>query len=638
MKKILSLILAIMLLCSLTITAFADSTIDLTRTGSVELWKYDLSTAQADGVWDSSYVSTGVRDENGVEAILGDPTRVTPLSAGGDAYGYAIKGVVYSYIKVADVKTFTVTENNTEHAELLYGIVNNAANTAFLTAIGVSATDRYTPADETEGGVTTYYYRSDTLISGLQDALAGNTTTTKNALESYVTNNGGTAMAATDAYGHSAAEDLPLGLYLFVETSVPEMVTSTTAPFLVSIPMTVSSASGSAWVYDIALYPKNLTGLPTLDKTVREAKSSTGKNNGSAAITDGYADSATASAGDTVEYQILSTLPSITSSASYLSQYSFVDTLPAGLTYSRNDVVLEFYREAACTNKIATWNADTDSEKFTVAYSSGANGASVMTIGMTAAGLSEINTSSAVYTTESAVNSGYSDCTLRITYSATLDSDSSLVLGDTGNPNEVTLTWKRSNASYYDTLSDDATVYSFGLDVTKSFSDGRGDATKVEFLLQNSTDNRYLTGSLNTTEGVWYVTGSTTDAASATHFKPTAAGKLTIKGVEDDSYTLTETKTDSAYTLLKSPVQVVISRSGTTVSATVDGNAVTMSAIGSSGHALAPFSVINTRGFDLPQTGGNGNWLFPVVGLSVFALSMLGIYLIFRSRKETASK
>ena len=174
--------------------------------------------------------------------------------------------------------------------------------------------------------------------------------------------------------------------------------------------------------------------------------------------------------------------------------------------------------------------------------------------------------------------------------------------------------------------------------MTKSFSDGRGDATKVEFLLQNSTDNRYLTGSLNTTEGVWYVTGSTTNAASATHFKPTAAGKLTIKGVEDDSYTLTETKTDSAYTLLKSPVQVVISRSGTTVSATVDGNAVTMSAFGSSGHALAPFSVINTRGFDLPQTGGNGNWLFPVVGLSVFALSMLGIYLIFRNRKETASK
>ena len=612
MKKLLSLLLAVMLLCSLTVTAFADSTIDLTRTGSIELWKYDLTSAQADGVWDSSYVSTGVRDENGVEAILGDPTRVTPLGAGGESYGYAIKGVVFTYLKVADIKSVVVSENNIERAELLYGIVNNAANTAFLTAM------------------TTYYYRSDVLIAGLQNALSTNATTVKNALESYVTNNGGTAMTATDAYGHSAAEDLPLGLYLFVETSVPEMVTSTTAPFLVSIPMTSTGASGSEWIYDVALYPKNLTGLPTLDKTVREAKASGGKNNGSAAITDGYADSATASAGDTVEYQILSTLPSITSSASYLSQYSFVDTLPAGLTYARNDVVIEFYREAACTNKIASWNAD--SEKFTVAYTSGANGASVMTIAMTAAGLNEINTSSAVYTAESAVNSGYSDCTMRITYAATLDSDNSLVLGDTSNPNEVTLTWKRSNASYYDTLTDDAIVFSFGLDVTKSFSDGRGDATKVEFLLQNSTDSRYLVGSLNTSEGVWYVTGSTADAANATHFKPTAAGKLTVKGLEDDAYTLMEVKTDSAYTLLKSPVQVVISKSGSTVTATVDGNAVTMSAVGTSGHALAPFSVINTRGFDLPQTGGTGNWLYPTVGLSMLAVCLAGIALLLRKK------
>ena len=42
MKKLLSLLLALTLLCSLTIPAFADTTIDTTRTGSVDLWKYDL--------------------------------------------------------------------------------------------------------------------------------------------------------------------------------------------------------------------------------------------------------------------------------------------------------------------------------------------------------------------------------------------------------------------------------------------------------------------------------------------------------------------------------------------------------------------------------------------------------------------
>ena len=621
MKRLLSLILTVMLLCSLTLPAFADSTIDLTRTGSVNLWKYDLTSAQADGVWDSSYVSTGVRDQSGVEAILG---------ASGSSSGYAIEGVVYTYLKVAELKSVTVADNNVERSELMYGIVNNTANTAFLTAVGVSANDRYAAADETNGDVTTYYYRSDTLIAGLQNALTGNATTVKNALETYVVNNGGTAMPATDANGHSAASDLPLGLYLFVETSVPEMVTSTTAPFLISIPMTSTTASGSSWIYDVVVYPKNLTGLPTLDKTVREAKTSSGKNNGSAAITDGYAESATASAGDTVEYQIISTLPSITSTASYLSQYTFVDTLSTGLTYKKNDVVLEFYSEAACTNKIATWTAD--SEKFTVGYTTGTNGESIMTIGMTVAGLNEINTSSAVYTGDFAVNSGYSDCTLRITYGATLDTDSSLILGDTGNPNEVTLTWKRSNTSFYDTLTDDAAVYSFGLDVTKNFSDGRGDATKVEFLIQNSTDNYYLTGSLNTTENVWYVTDKTADASGATHFVPTAAGKLTVKGLEDDAYTLTEVKTDSAYTLLKAPVQVVVSKSGSTVTAIVDGNTVNMSAIGTSGHALAPFTIINTRGFDLPQTGGTGNWMFPVIGMVMLAACITGIVILLKKK------
>ena len=625
MKKLLSLILAVMLLCSLTLPAFADSTIDLTQTGSVNLWKYDLSSAQADGVWDSSYVSTGVRDQSGVEAILG---------ASGSSSGYAIEGVVYTCLKVAELKSVTVTDNDVERSELMYGVINNAANTAFLTAIGVSANDRYAAADETNGDVTTYYYRSDTLITGLQNALTSNATTVKNALETYVVNNGGTAMPATDANGHSAASDLPLGLYLFVETSVPEMVTSTTAPFLISIPMTSTTASGSSWIYDITVYPKNLTGLPTLDKTVREAKISSGKNNGSAAITDGYAESATASAGDTVEYQIISTLPSITSAASYLSQYTFVDTLSPGITYKKNDVVLEFYSEAACTNKIATWNAD--SEKFTVGYTTGTNGESIMTIAMTAAGLNEINTSSAVYTGASAVNSGYSDCTLRITYGATLDTDNSLILGDTGNPNEVTLTWKRSNTSFYDTLTDDAAVYSFGLDVTKNVSDGRGDATKVEFLIQNSTDNYYLTGSFNTTENVWYVTGKTAEASSATRFVPTAAGKLTVKGLEDDAYTLTEVKTDSAYTLLKAPVQVVISKSGATASATVDGKAVNMSANGTSGHALAPFTIINTRGFDLPQTGGTGNWLFPVIGMVMLAVCITGIVILAKKPRENS--
>ena len=116
-------------------------------------------------------------------------------------------------------------------------------------------------------------------IDALKNSLTTNATSVKNALEAYVRENGGTAMPETDGYGHSTVSDLPLGLYLFVETRVPEMVTETTAPFLVSLPMT-STADKASWLYNVTLYPKNLTGIPTLEKTVREAKSSSGKNNG----------------------------------------------------------------------------------------------------------------------------------------------------------------------------------------------------------------------------------------------------------------------------------------------------------------------------------------------------------------------
>ena len=47
---------------------------------------------------------------------------------------------------------------------------------------------------------------------------------------------------------------------------------------------------------------------------------------------DGYAHTGTASAGDVIDYQIISTLPSITSESTYLTCYTFVDTLSSGLS------------------------------------------------------------------------------------------------------------------------------------------------------------------------------------------------------------------------------------------------------------------------------------------------------------------
>ena len=581
----------------------------------------------------------------------------------------------FSYLKVADIVTFSESENDSRtnsHVEVLYAI-DKTKGADFLKALNLAdGAQRYTNADALDE--TKYFYQSDVLIDALAAALESNSTVVKNALEAYISANGGTAMPLTDAYGKTQATDLALGLYLVVETKVPEMVVSTTDPFLVSVPMTSVNGTnatdgGTRWIYDITLYPKNLTGIPSLEKTLRENQNDTGK-------TDAYAHTGTASAGDTIDYQIISTLPSITSESTYLSCYTFVDTLSKGLTYNKGDVVLEFFTDTACTDSVAKWT-EADG-KFAVTYNTTDAGESVMTIEMTAAGLTEINTSKAVYSGASMVNSGYSDCTVRITYAAKMDSSNDLVFGDKGNDNKVVLTWKRSSQNYYDTLVDDCHVFSYGIDLTKLFSDGKGDFSKVEFLIQNKTDNYFVKAELNKAEGIYYVVDHVTDKADATHFVPVKAtdskGKIIVKGLEDDAYTLTEVRTDSGYVMLKQGIDVAISQKNTdtsctiygsdvlgliqndpryqnlgpkdinavqqkylehkllTASATVDGKKVTMLEDNGSVNAEAPLTVVNTRGFDLPKTGDHGTWMYSIGGVLLMAVAASAMFFALRKK------
>ena len=699
LKKLLAMCLSVIMIFSCIPAAFAadvaNATIDEAAKGSLTLYKYDLTNAEKDGVWDSSYVSTGVYDENvnktlGEAVRAGDDNNQSDLGNGEASYGDAVKGVEFTYLKVADIVQFTESEKDGvtyNHVEVLYGI-DKTIGADLLNALGLRGGDkRYTNADQLDENK--YFYQSDVLIDALALALETNSTSVKNALESYIAANGGTAMPLTDAYGKSEAKDLELGLYLVVETKVPEMVTSTCSPFFVSIPMTSvdgtnATDGGTRWIYDITIYPKNSTGIPTLEKTLRENKDDTGKHNGTSDdITDGYAHTGTASDGDVIDYQLISTLPTITSESTYLSEYTFIDTLSAGLTYNKQDVVIEFFSDAACTNLLNTWN-ESDG-LFTVAYSQTEENESVMTISMTEAGLEEINTNDRVYSDTDSLFSGYSDCTIRITYKATMDSDNSVVYGDSGNPNEVVLVWKRSSQDYFDTLVDDAHVFTYAMELTKLFSDGNGDYKNVEFIMQNDTDGYFVKAELNEEEGIYYVVDHVADEADATHFIPveneSGEGLVIVKGLEDDSYTVTEVRTDNGYTLLKDDIKIVISQIETidicdiyasdvlgliqndpryatvindtgdlknmpqkhlehhllTASATVDGNKVNMLEDDGSVNASVPLKVVNTRGFDLPQTGDNGTWMFSVVGILMMAGAACFL-LVLVSKKRTAEQ
>ena len=607
MKKIhrvLALLMAALMVIGLMTTAFAEPTIDPGKKASLSIYKYDITTAGKDGAWDAeSYVSTGLHDGAVTDKLS----------------KYAIQGVEFTYLRIADITMNNEVMDGQRTVSVLYGFDNSDRSTAVLSAISLTGAE----AHKTEGGVN--YFTSDMLNNKLSAALTANATNVKNALETAVKNSG-VAMTETDATGHTSTSNMEQGLYLVVETRVPENVTSTCNPFLVSLPMT--TIDGTAWNYDVTVYPKNQTGNPTLDKTVREAKNSTGKNTGSLTdITDGFEHTATASVGDVVDYQILSTLPTITSKASSLSEYTYVDTMSKGIRYNKNDVVIEFFKDAGCTDKITTWAEE--SGKFTVTYDDVQN---IMTVRMTEAGLAEINEAATVYT--DSAKRGYSDCTMRITYAATLTADAQM--GDTDNPNEVVLTWRRTNNTYFDTLKDCCHVYTYGIDVLKQFPDNGGNVRNVKFRLHNDIDDCYIIAEQK--DGVYYAKGLTAKKSDATTFIPNAQGHIVVKGLEDDAYSLTEIATDKGYVLLKDAVKIVIktAESGQcekcgakllTASATVNGKDASMT----DGNAIVPLTVVNNPGFDLPKTGGYGTWMFTIGGMALLGAAA---FVVIRSRKH----
>jgi fimbrial isopeptide formation D2 family protein/LPXTG-motif cell wall-anchored protein len=708
--KTITLCLALLMCVTCAVPASAaeykDATINVDAACSLTIWKFDWTNAVKDGVWnEDSFVSTGWR-ESYVEEVLGNTVRKgdsngdpdNTLGNGQNSNGYAIKGVGFSIANVATITTFTESEND-QHPDynltkVLYAFNKNETKDLLL-AIGLgNGKDRYENADYLDNNY--WFYESDVLNKALATALAENSTTVKDALEAFMAANPNRVfMPLTDNNGKTIQRNLSVGLYLVVEDIVPEMVTCTTNPFFISLPMTTVSGDanssspegGHYWNYDVVVYPKNETGIPTLEKTVREAKKDTGTHNGSNSITDGFAHNATASAGDVLEYQIISTLPTITSNATSLTTYNFYDTIIKGLTYNKSvkDVKIEFFTDANCTDKVATWVQGDG--KFNVTYSSDDRH---MTIDITAAGLAEINGNTA--NTNGKLYAGYSNYTARVTYTAIINSDATFVYGQEGNDNKVVLTWKRTSSDYYDTLIDDCHVYSFGIDITKLFSDKDSETAEetgmfkhVKFKIYNETDGYWVTASRNEEENVYYVTGHVTEEADATIFYPVTTdagfGHVMIKGCEDDVYRITEVETMDGYTLLKESIYVKIvatddasrpcniysqdilgvlqndpryafnggldlslanipqtqlAHNYMTATASVDNNSVTMLEDNGSANAEAPLTVVNTSGFDLPQTGDMGTAIFAVTGILLMAGA--GIIILFACRKKKSNQ
>lgn len=606
-RKIGVFVVAICSVILLKQEAFAASEdiIDMTQKGSLTVYKYDLTAAEEDGIDTSEekFANNGKEDEKAKEEFK----------------NYVISGVEFTYLHLGNIHT----EHKRNEIQILYDIPEKL--------------EKILGMDNKRGN---HQYTSTELNYSLKELLAQETEG-RNQLEQYVNHaDEKKNMPLTDKNGKTSVTELPLGLYLIVETKVPANVHTTVEPFFVSLPMT--DHEGEAWFYDVEVYPKNQTNIPDLDKLIKQHD-----DNGKLP----YEDIATGSQGDIMDYIFVSHLPKITSEATYLTQYTFTDQMDIGLTYNE-DVSLYFYKteeEARNHDKekaIQVWEAK--EKLFKTEYQGETSGKSKMIITITKEGLEEINTK-------------LSNKWMVIAYSCTINTDDSPVLGDSGNINEVTLEWKRTNMEEIDTLEDRAKVYIFGLNIQKTFSDQKGKFQDVKFLLQNKTDGYYLKAKGE--NGVYYITDQEkgTSEKEGTIFNPGEKGNLTINGLEADTYILTEIATANGYSLLKEPMVIdirstvddiipsrttlydilditnnpnkeVIETPGERASASIDGTNTTMSEFHSetgivSANGRVDIEVINNKTFKLPQTGGYGTWIFTLAGCGA---ALGGVVLVTR--------
>ena len=453
-------------------------------------------------------------------------------------------------------------------------------------------------ADHTDKDNGVDYYRQETLQTALGKKK-------DDAIKYVKGNKGDTEQETAESTGQVKFENLALDkLYLFAETDATGAenaqtgdkvnVTRISAPFLVSLPFTGKDGNQ---LYDLKVYPKNATGQETIDKKIVED----GKE-----VTETQAN-----IGDKINYKVTYSVPV---SEYGLTKLVVTDTMGKGLTF---DNIVEIKNG----DKVVD-NANNQNYEVSAPVVSGKD--TTITITFTEAYLNLLEKSS----TQS----------FTITYGATVNNDA--VLGQTGNKNEVYVTYQNKGDTEHNTDHKETKVFTYGIDLLKT-GENNAKLSNVEFTLTKGTDAvsavpvnvKEVTDSNQKT---FYVTDNN---ANSNTVKTNAEGKVYIRGLEAGTYFLTETKTNAGYVLLKNPVKIVIEQTDSTTgaaSATVDGKNTTMkedSLNQGSTTAEVPLTVVNHKGFDLPATGGAGTALFTIAGIVIVAVAAALLFMRKKSQK-----
>lgn len=320
---------------------------------------------------------------------------------------------------------------------------------------------------------------------------------------------------------------------------------------------------------EVTIAEKN--GVPSVEKKVSSEQNGT------------YGQSNSANIGDKVYFQ--------TTITAQLGAQNYVlhDTMDAGLTFTDGSVIVKKGADIVTNDPTINYEVKTagDGCTFHVEF------------------------------TQAFCNTLKANDKIIVTYSATLN-ENAVIAGD-GNKNDTWLKYgENSNTTHSETTTKTYSIPVFKYTMKNNAETALAGATfTLSKDAKGSTPIKLVSVSEDDTTGDIYRVAKTGETGTVTAVTTKASGKFTIKGLDADTYYLTETKQPDGYNKLSAPIKVVIADNG---SITVDNGTSSVTEV----------KVLNKTGSLLPSTGGSGTTMIYILG----AILVLGSSVVLITKKR----
>lgn len=536
-----------------------------------------------------------------------------------------------------------VNHTETVPAKKLYSVTND-----FDAFFNIDTDDNNGSIDEVFGttgtGGTVYLWFDGTDLS------AG---TTEPASGEYITFSGDDAKALDKTYGEADLVSRIVGddgeggsnagvFYSWIEKYIEKNRDSITAPLTAKAEsdatMTINNLQEGYYAIDFKNIPSGLSlkqgvMIATTGDTPAQmnlkAEDLPFKKEISEKDANVWFDELTAETGDVLDYKLTAQVPTLTDYDN-LTEFTMSDTLekqefdPASV-------------EIVIGNATITRGTDSDSNQFYIEQT--------LLATLTPVSYAD-EKSSFTLTFEPSALEAYEGATVTVTYSAELTTDAVKI-----NVNDAKLEWNNNGSE--SVLTDSTKVYTYGIELTKTFSDATvsvNEIAKVTFRLYrvNGQDEELL--HFTNSAGNYILVSDSDGTGNVTDLKlNTSNRKLTVVGLDDDeTYILKETNTADGYNLIAEDVTInleaqdepnamLLDEEATSVKlGTIDLKTSFVNNTNTADTAIASvaFELYNQKGFTLPKTGGTGTWALTMGGILLIAAA--GGMLVVSRRKNSS--